>query len=147
MGAKFYGLFLAALMATGCSGGLARLAPPGLVKYEDLEQGTPPNPAIAERIAAQDDAPGGGFPVLADQPSALPEGIAKPERDAMLAELTAKRDALSVLVTEDRALADGERDAALESARDDLGAAIEIDDAAARRERGLSPRPRPAPEN
>lgn len=140
MGAKAYIFMIAALAAAGCSGGLQRFAPPGIVKYEDLAKDQPPSPAIASRIEARKDEPGGGFPRLSEQPTKLPEGIAKPERDAMMGELLAQRDALSAAVGEDRILAAAERVEEIEIEREALGVAIADDDAAARRERGLPAR-------
>ena len=144
MGAKVYILAIAAIAAAGCSSGsLKRFAPPGVVKYEDRAKGQAPSPVIVERIEAQKDLPGGGFPNLSEQPTKLPEGIAKPERDAMTADLLAQRDALNAAMTEDRALAEAERLHALEGDRAALSEAVAKDDAAARRERGLPPREAP----
>jgi hypothetical protein len=140
MGAKAYLLVFAALALTGCSGGLKRFAPPGIVKYEELEKDIPPNPAIVARIEEERDAPGGGFPKLSEQPTALPQGIAKPERAAMTDGLIAGRDALNEAVAEDRILAAAERETSLIDQGEALGAAVAKDDAAARRERGLPPR-------
>ncbi len=140
MGAKAYILVIAALAAAGCADGLKRFAPPGIVKYEELAKDQPPNPTIVERIEAQKDEPSDGFPNLAEQPTELPEGIAKPERDAMLAELLAERDALNAAMETDRTVAETERLEALETERDALSDALAKDDAAARRERGLPPR-------
>jgi hypothetical protein len=140
VGAKVYILVIAAFAAAGCSGGLKRFAPPGIVKYEELANDAPPNPAIVERIEAQKDQPGGGFPRLAEQPTKLPEGIAKPERDAMIGDLLAERDALNAAMETDRAAAEAERIEGLEGDRDALSEAVAKDDAAARRERGLPPR-------
>lgn len=140
MGAKAYILVIAALAVAGCAGGFKRLAPPGIVKYEELANDQPPNPLIVERIEAQKDEPGGGFPNLAEQPTKLPEGIAKPERDAMIADLLAERDALNAAMETDRAAAEIERTETLETQRDALSDALSKDDAAARRERGLPPR-------
>lgn len=140
MGAKAYILVLAALAAAGCAAELKRFAPPGIVKYEELAKDQPPNPAIVARIEESRNEPGGGFPKLAEQPTALPQGIAKPERAAMTEALLVDRDALDAAVAEDRALAEGERDASLVEMRDALGEAVAKDDAAARRERGLPPR-------
>ncbi len=140
MGAKSYLLIAALLAAAGCSGGLKRFAPPGILKYEDLAKDQPPNPAIVERIEAQKNAPGGGFPELAEQPTKLPEGIAKPERDAMIGELLLKRDILNAAVESDRDLAQAERADDLNEMRDALADAVAKDDAVARRERGLAPR-------
>lgn len=145
MGAKAYILMVAALAAAGCSSGaLKRFAPPGIVKYEELAKDQPPNPVIVQRIEDQKDEPGGGFPNLSEQPAKLPEGIAKPERDAMIADLLIQRDALNAAMEADRAVAGAERLQALEADRDALSDAVAKDDAAARRERGLPPR-EPAP--
>jgi hypothetical protein len=140
VGAKAYILMIAALAASGCSGGFKRFAPPGIVKYEDLAKGQPASQAITERIEVRKAEPGGGFPKLSEQPTKLPEGIAKPERDAMIKDLLLQRDALNAAMTQDRELANAERLEALEGDRDALSEAVERDDAAARRERGLPPR-------
>ena len=50
MGAKSYLLLCAALASAGCSGGLQRFAPPGIIKYEDLEKDQPVSPVIAGLI-------------------------------------------------------------------------------------------------
>lgn len=135
MGAKAYILVGLALAATGCTGGLQRLAPPGIVKYEDRAKGVPINPQISERMEASKDAPGGGFPNLSEQPTDLPEGVAKPERDAMLAEMLQTRDALAAAVEADRLMATAEREGDPAEARDALDVAVAADDAAAKRER------------
>jgi hypothetical protein len=111
MGAKASRLLAAALLAAGCSGGLERLAPPGLVKYEDLAKGEPVDPAIAARMSASERGAEQGFPNLAAQPGTAPEGIAKPEREAMIDNLLAARDGLAQAVAADRALAADERTA------------------------------------
>lgn len=141
MGAKLYVLAIAALAATSCSGGLKRFAPPGIVKYEELAKDEPMDAAIVARIDAQRQEKGGGFPALAKQPTVVPQGIAKPERNAMTEALLAERDALNAGIAEDQALAAAEREETLEALRDALGEAVVKDDAAARRERGLAPRP------
>lgn len=140
MGAKAYILVIALLAAAGCAGGFKRLAPPGIVKYEELAKDQPPSPVIVERIEARKDEPGGGFPNLSKQPTKLPEGIAKPERDAMIGDLLAERDALNAAMETDRAAAGAERLETIETQRDALSEAVSEDDAAARRERGLPPR-------
>jgi hypothetical protein len=138
--AKAYLLVLGAFALSGCADGLKRFAPPGIVKYEELAGEEPMDPAIVERIEASKDREGGGFPRLAEQPTIAPEGIAKPERTVMEAQLVAARDALNTAVTEDRTLAIDERSAPLLESRDALAEAVAKDDAAARRERGLPPR-------
>lgn len=140
MGAKAYILVLAAFAATGCAGGLKRLAPPGIVKYEERAKGQAVNPVIEARIAERHNGGDGGFPALSRQPSKVPEGIAEPERTAMESDLLALRDELNDAVAIDRIAADQERTSPLEEARNALGTAVLKDDAAARRERGLPPR-------
>ncbi len=147
MGAKLYLLGLAVLCLAGCSGGLQRFAPPGIVKYEDLAKDQPVNPAIAERIETHKAADQDGFPILAEQPTKTPDGIAKPERSAMEAVLLGQRDQLNAAVDADRALAAAERETGLIEVRDDLSEAVAKDDAAARRERGLAPRTDPEQAN
>ncbi len=140
MGAKAYILLLAAFAAPGCAGGLKRLAPPGIVKYEERAKGQAVNPVIEARIAEYRKDGEGGFPVLSQQPSKTPEGIAEPERAVMQTDLLMLRDRLNDAVAFDRIAAEQERAAPLEDARDALGQAVLKDTAAARRERGLPPR-------
>lgn len=120
----------------GCSGGLKRFAPPGIVKYEELAKDQPVNPTITERVKARKDMPGRGFPSLAAQPKVLPEGIAKPERDAMQKSLIDQRDALNAAMEGDRATAESEREDPLEAERDALIDAANKDEDEASRERG-----------
>ena len=101
--------FLASLaglvMSGGCANGLRQLAPPGIYKYEDLEKGQPVDPAMKARIDAADSADDRSFPVLSEQPTGTPEGVAAPERAAMETGLVAERDALASAVAADRAAA------------------------------------------
>ena len=105
MGAKSYLLLCAALASAGCSGGLQRFAPPGIIKYEDLEKDQPVSPVIADRIEDYRAERDGGFPKLSAQPVVVPEGIAKPERAAMEDALLAERDRLNAAIVADQALA------------------------------------------
>jgi hypothetical protein len=95
-------------LAGGCASGLRQLAPPGIYKYEDLEKGEPIDPAMKARIDAEDNAGDRSFPVLSDQPTGTPEGVAEPERAAMRTGLVGERDALTAAVAADRAAADAE---------------------------------------
>ena len=131
---------LAALTATGlmlggCSGGLKQLAPPGILKYEDLAKGEPVDPQIKARIDAHQADESSIYPVLAEQPDFLPEGIAKPEREAMAENLIEQRNALNDAVAEDRIAASSERDGDLSAERSALGEKVQKDDAAAKAER------------
>lgn len=129
------------LLLGGCAGGLKQLAPPGILKYEDLAKGEPIDPQIKARIDARQADTAGGYPVLAEQPDYLPEGIAKPERDAMAENLIEERDALNQAVADDRILASMERDGDLAAERNALGEKVLKDDAAAKAERrqGVTP--------
>lgn len=142
MGAKASVLLIAAVAASGCSGGLKRFAPPGFVKYEDLAQGKPVAPSIATRIETAQAVEAGAFPDLSGQPGQTPAGIAAPERAALGDELDDARMNLVDAVDKDRADAAAERIQSIEPQRDALDEALKIDDAAARKERGLPP---PAP--
>lgn len=147
MGAKHYAARCAALglaalaFAPGCSG-LKRLAPPGILKYEDLEAGQPPNPVIQERIAARRASVDQRFPNLSDQPSQRPEEMTEAARQATAAALAEARDALAEAVAQDRAASDAERSAPLDEAAAALAADVAREGEAARRERGR-PMPRP----
>jgi hypothetical protein len=143
VGAKAVILILAALAATGCSGGLKRFAPPGFVKYEDRAKGQPVAAPIAARIEEAQATADGDFPNLSAQPAAAPSGIAAPERTALGDELDAARESLLEAVESDRAAAASERTHSIEPEREALDDALREDDAAARKERGLPPAPPP----
>lgn len=149
MGAKHYAARCAALglaalaCAPGCSG-LKRLAPPGILKYEDLERGQPPNPVIQERIATRRASVDQRFPNLSEQPSKRPEEMTEAERQATSAALAGARDALAEAVAQDRAASDSERSATLDEAAAALAVEVEREGEAARRERS---RPMPRPQN
>ncbi len=153
MGAKPYAaaLLIVWLALPGCAG-LKRLAPPGVIKYENLAGDDPPSPAIKERIAARQNAGAGGFPNLAETPSKKPDGVPKSAREKEMEELLAARDALARAVANDQAASAVEREKgvlmpgdeksgeqSLDAAQKALADAVAKDDAAARRERGLPP--------
>ncbi|MCB2113209.1 MAG: hypothetical protein R3C42_03125 [Parvularculaceae bacterium] len=148
MRAKVSYFLIALLASAGCANGLKRIAPPGIVKYEDRAKGEPVSPEIEARIETHNRERAGGFPTLGEQPGRAPDGIAAPERAAMEASLLQARDELNEAISNDRRLADAERLESLEESRDALGSAVLKDDAAARRERGLPARRAPdAPQN
>lgn len=98
-------------MLSGCADlNLARFAPPGFVKYEDIASKKPPNPAIVERVAERAETPG-EYPVLANTPAAgdRPEKLAAERRDAMAEFLVQRRDDVAAEVAADRAAAADER--------------------------------------
>lgn len=136
---------MAALAVAGCSGGLARFAPPGFVKYEDRAKGIPVSPEIAARIDAQSET-GARFPKLSEQPAVKPAAVAPQERAALGDGLDAQRTELLQSIEADRAAAGAERLDAIEPQRDALDEALRNDDAAARAERGLPPAPPPIKE-
>lgn len=137
---KAFLVLASVLAATGCAGGLKRLAPPGIVKYEDLEKDTPVNPVIAARVEEYKDKEAGGFPKLAEQPQKAPAGIAPPERVAMEEGLIALRTELTASIETDRAAAAAERETSIATLAEQLDAAIAVDDAQSRAERGQPPR-------
>ncbi len=162
MGAKHYatvGLAALLALAPACTS-LKRLAPPGILKYEELAGDQPVNPEIKERIAERRREIDQRFPNLSEQPSQRPAEAPLAEREALIEELTAARDGLQAAVEEDRAASGAERRAsfilpgdksdkarALEDVAADLAAEVEKDEAVARRER-RQPMPQPAaPQN
>lgn len=157
MGAKHYAAWgLAALMvaASGCSG-LKRLAPPGILKYEDIAGDQPPHPEIVKRIAERRSEIDQRFPNLSEQPSQRPAEMPEAQREELAASLREARDELQAAVEEDRAASEGERQAKFilpgdkaDAGRDlkdvaaDLASEVEHDEAIARRERS-KPMPQP----
>jgi hypothetical protein len=117
---------------------LARFAPPGIVKYEDLAGDQPQNPNVAARIAERRAERGGGeFPNLSQTPGAKqrPKPLPAAQVDAQKSELTTARDNLSGAVASDRAAADAETEADLSAESDALKQRVEVDSAAAAQER------------
>ncbi|MBB5518703.1 hypothetical protein [Amphiplicatus metriothermophilus] len=141
-----------ALALPGCAG-FERLLPPGFVKYEDLAGDEPPDPRIQERIAERRKEEGRAFPNLSQAPQTRPEPTPEAEREALAAELRAARDALAAAVAHDRELAAEERSERIllpggengPLPLDEAGRALQDtvagDEAIARRERGLPPKP------
>ena len=128
-----------ALPAGGCANvDLARFAPPGIVKYEDLAGDQPQNPNVAARIAERRAEQGGGeFPRLSETPGAnqRPSPLGQAQVDANKAELTAARETLADAVAEDRAAFGAETADDLSAEGDTLRVRVEADNAAAARDR------------
>lgn len=130
----------ATLALSGCSSfELSRLAPPGIVKYEEIASEKPPNPAIEEAIAARKKTSDPRFPVLSRTPAAGPPPP-RPKPAEVSAEtdaLVGARESLEADLAEDRAAAETDRAEldALNSKRDSLAKDVDRDAAAARRER------------
>ncbi len=76
---------------TGCETA-KRLAPPGFIKYEDLEKGIPIDPDIQARIEAIPQEREVKYPNLSQGPQETPEGLAKPDRDFETERLIGLRD-------------------------------------------------------
>ena len=96
-------------LASGCSNlDLARFAPPGIVKYEDLAGDQPPNPEIQERISERRTDPEAKYPILSQTPGESDRPEFPPAEDrAMEAEtLVSQRNALEASIDEDRASAE-----------------------------------------
>ena len=123
-------------VAAGCADvDLKRLAPPGIVRHENLAKDQPIDPAIKARMEEVASRDAEGFPVLADQPSEAPRGLGSDIRTVQENDLMAKRDALSAASQADRAAADAERLETLEAERDALAAGAAQDAVAIARER------------
>jgi len=80
-----------------------RFAPPGFIKYEDLEKDIPANPQITERIENRAKAQKAKYPNLSDSPNAIPEGIPELDRSDYIAFLTRQRDQNNTLSENDKA--------------------------------------------
>ncbi|WP_428409384.1 hypothetical protein [Hyphococcus sp.] len=126
-------------MLAGCeSGDLARFAPPGIVKYEDLAGDQPVNPNVARRIEERREEEGAGkFPRLAETPDEgdRPEKKPRKELAAEKAALVDARETLAEEVAADRAGAEAELNRDLTAESDELKTRIDADSAAAARER------------
>ncbi len=154
MGAKPVAVLAGAAIAAvgGCADlNLARFAPPGILKYEDIAGDQPASPEIQARIAERKAETKSRTPNLSKQPQKIPEGASTEERAALSGELHAKHTALLEAVESDRQTAIEERDAEVtlsgegavrfEDASEALSRAVERDTAEARKERGLPPAP------
>lgn len=132
---------IAAVFAvTGCTKlQLARFAPPGIIKYEDIASEKPPNPAIQQRVEEFKADSKAQYPVLSQTPGEddRPEKLSEAERAAKAEELVAARVELETAVTADQSAVDAEtaEKERLPRERDALKERIERDTAAANRER------------
>ncbi len=128
------------LAAAGCTElELARFAPPGLIKYEDLAGDQPVNPAIEARIQNRNIDADAQYPVLARTPGEDDRPTLRPaaERTAQMDELVSMREQLQVAADLDRAAVEAEKPDSelLPEHRDALKEKTELDAAAAKRER------------
>ncbi len=137
---KDFFLLCAALLAAGCSDiQWRRLAPPGIVKYEEIAGDKPPNPAIEEEIARRKERDKAQFPDLAHAPSEADRPAKRPQAliDEEISELASARDRLAAEIEADQAAVEADRDTAgdLVAERDVLTEEIDRDETAAKNER------------
>lgn len=136
-----YALFAAIGIAAlqGCADSqLARFAPPGIVKYEDIASKKPQSPEIVARIEERRSQPDTGkFPVFSETPG-------KEQRPAkrdpatvatQIEELNQKAEAIKAEVEQERAIAAEETASNLSGEADSLRERVERDNKAAARER------------
>ena len=136
-------LILAAIITLATSGctqlELARFAPPGFIKYEDLSGDQPPNPAIQQRKEERKVNANAEYPVLSRTPGEgdRPEMPPAQELNARMDELSASREELQRAVDADREAAEVEKSAGelLPEQRDALNEQLDLDAAAIRQER------------
>ncbi len=84
-------IVFAALNISACETA-KRFAPPGFIKYEDLEKGIPVNPAIQQRITEISPDEDAKYPNLSDTPQIVPVGLPTEERADAEDWLLATRD-------------------------------------------------------
>lgn len=128
------------VLLAGCSEGvLARFAPPGIIKYEDIAGEKPINPAVADAIGQRKEAVDEEFPLIARTPGPkdVPSKPGQVTIDAISSELTAARDDVNAKVDTDRAeaLLESESADVLIENREGLDEALQADNEAAARER------------
>ena len=120
------------LLSAGCSSDqLARLAPPGILKYEEIASEKPANPAIVEEIENRKEDRKARFPNLSEAPQGLerPEDRSVDAVEADIDALAAARDALQTEVGKERAATADDRSVLeqIEEERDALEAGIDAD--------------------
>ena len=128
-----------AMSLQGCANSeLARFAPPGIIKYEDIAGDKPQNPEVAARIVDRRAEPSAGdFPVLSQTPGPKQRPKKRPAADikAEKAELITAREQLEAAVADQRARSDSEREIDLTEEANTLKARIEEDTAISERDR------------
>ena len=128
------------LAVTGCSGlELARLAPPGIIRYERIADEKEPNPTIAERVAERSEDEKPRFPKLGETAAggAKPSPIPNDRVAREISRLESKRDTLSAAVETDMLedSADAQETQEIETAAQALSKAIDKEKQTAARER------------
>lgn len=133
-----------AMAMTGCTGfDLARLAPPGIIRYEHIADEKEPNPVIVERIEARSEEQKPRFPKLGETTAGgaklkpIPNGGIAGE----ISSLADERDRLDMALETDRLESDA---AAMEAgsineAAAELSAAVDEAKSAAARDRADKP--------
>ena len=116
-----------------------RLAPPGIIKYEDLAGDQPTNTEIQAQIDQRTESGNARYPKISDTPGKTDRPTAPPNEEvaAEISALSTQRDEILEKVDDDRAAVAADRDTlgGLDAERDDLAARLEQDEAAAQRER------------
>lgn len=128
------------MAVTGCSSlDLARFAPPGVVKYEDIANEKPPNPTIQAAVDERKATPDKEFPKLAETPSEedRPQKRHVSEVNEEIGELAGARDNLNAEVAASREQAEAEMAEImpLPDQRDALDELLQRDEASALAER------------
>lgn len=124
----------------GCTGlELARLAPPGIIRYERIADEKEPNPTIATQVAERNEAEKPKFPKMGETAAggAKRTPIPNDRVDREITRLESKRDSLSAAVETDmleNSVAAQETQE-IETAVQDLSKAIDREKSAAARER------------
>ncbi|WP_425408708.1 hypothetical protein [Hyphococcus sp.] len=147
--ARLWRLFPLIALCACANSELARFAPPGIVKYEDIAGDQPVNPQVAGRIAERKSEPDTGkFPILAQTPAERPEQRSDAEVELMEEQLLESRENLELGIVEDRAAAAEEaaETGILPDRRDTLRSDVDRDKNAAARERREQIKPPPPPE-
>lgn len=128
------------LLLCSCSkASLLRLAPPGILKYEEIASKKPPNPAIVEELAQRKENQAAVFPKLSTMPGAndRPNRRATSAIETEIAELANARDSVLAAVAEDQAAVAEElaSDEELTAQRDALSELVGVDEADVKKER------------
>lgn len=138
---RLFILMLPICAVSGCADSqLARFAPPGIIKYEDIASEKPANPAITARVEERRaDPEAGDFPRLANTPgeSDRPDRRPQAELDAEREVLVSARDGVADGAIRDRREADADKAdrEALEAQGETLKIQVEKDSALSARER------------
>ncbi len=109
MGLQISALAIPLLLIGGCETA-KRFAPPGFVKYEDIAQGIPVDPAIQKRIDENIVDEDAKYPVLSETPREIPEAESKRVRDLTTRNLLAVREVVNQDIAAARTQAEAELD-------------------------------------